>query len=125
MSWSTANPSVTSASDRSIASTRSATRPWCAIVSCRSPPTRSAVDSSIRVKRAAFLGSVVCVMCPFFTTFATSRYTARPAGLPVSSDMDPAALGALDLPDSTGTPRRLGDYWVDRPVVLVFLRHFG
>jgi hypothetical protein len=39
--------------------------------------------------------------------------------------MDLEALAALDLPDSTGTPRRLGDLWADRPVVLVFLRHFG
>jgi hypothetical protein len=39
--------------------------------------------------------------------------------------MDLAALGAVDLPDSTGEARRLGDYWIDRPTVLVFLRHFG
>lgn len=39
--------------------------------------------------------------------------------------MDVTALGALTLEDSTGAPRRLGDYWAARPVVLVFLRHFG
>jgi hypothetical protein len=39
--------------------------------------------------------------------------------------MDVEALAALELPDSTGSPRRLGDFWADRAVVLVFLRHFG
>jgi len=36
-----------------------------------------------------------------------------------------AALGDIELTDSTGTARRLGDFWAERPVVLVFLRHFG
>jgi hypothetical protein len=39
--------------------------------------------------------------------------------------MDVTALSALTLEDSTGAPRRLGEYWAARPVVLVFLRHFG
>ncbi len=39
--------------------------------------------------------------------------------------MDIAALGALTLTDSTGSARRLGELWADRPVALVFLRHFG
>jgi peroxiredoxin len=39
--------------------------------------------------------------------------------------MDITALSGLTLEDSTGAPRRLGDYWAARPVVLVFLRHFG
>ena len=39
--------------------------------------------------------------------------------------VDVAALAALSLPDHTGTHHRLGDEWADRPVVLVFLRHFG
>ena len=39
--------------------------------------------------------------------------------------MDLAALSALSLPDQDGTPHRLGDLWSDKPVVLVFLRHFG
>jgi hypothetical protein len=34
-------------------------------------------------------------------------------------------LEALELPDATGELRRLGDYWAERPVILVFLRHFG
>jgi hypothetical protein len=29
------------------------------------------------------------------------------------------------LPGADGEERRLGDYWADRTVVLVFLRHFG
>jgi len=39
--------------------------------------------------------------------------------------MDLAALSAISLPDQEGTPHRLGDLWSDKPVVLVFLRHFG
>jgi len=39
--------------------------------------------------------------------------------------MDAAALADVRLQDSHGTFRRLGDAWSDRPVVLVFLRHFG
>jgi hypothetical protein len=39
--------------------------------------------------------------------------------------MDVDALAAIELRDSTGAPRRLGDLWAERPVVLVFLRHFG
>jgi hypothetical protein len=39
--------------------------------------------------------------------------------------VDLTALGALELDDATGSPRRLGDLWRDQPVVLVFLRHFG
>jgi hypothetical protein len=39
--------------------------------------------------------------------------------------MDLARLSALSLPDAGGTPRRLGDFWRDRRVVLVFARHFG
>jgi len=39
--------------------------------------------------------------------------------------VDLRTLGTLVLPDSTGSPRRLGDYWAERAVVLVFLRHFG
>jgi len=39
--------------------------------------------------------------------------------------MDVGRLADLELPDSTGAPRRLGDFWAERPVILVFLRHFG
>ena len=39
--------------------------------------------------------------------------------------MDLATLSALSLPDQHGTQHRLGDLWHDKPVVLVFLRHFG
>ena len=35
------------------------------------------------------------------------------------------ALGSLQLSDSTGTPRKLGEFWAERPVVLAFARHFG
>ena len=39
--------------------------------------------------------------------------------------MDATALGSLTLPAAGGTRHRLGDLWRERPVVLVFLRHFG
>jgi hypothetical protein len=39
--------------------------------------------------------------------------------------MDLVALSETSLVDSTGVPHRLGDLWRDRPIVLVFLRHFG
>jgi hypothetical protein len=39
--------------------------------------------------------------------------------------VDLGTLSGLELADSEGTPRRLGDFWADRPVILVFLRHFG
>lgn len=34
-------------------------------------------------------------------------------------------LAEFELVDASGETRRLGDYWRDRPVVLVFVRHFG
>jgi hypothetical protein len=39
--------------------------------------------------------------------------------------MDVAALSDRTLADVDGEGHRLGDYWAERPVVLVFLRHFG
>jgi len=39
--------------------------------------------------------------------------------------MDVRALADVTLADTRGQPRRLGDLWAERPVVLVFLRHFG
>jgi hypothetical protein len=39
--------------------------------------------------------------------------------------MDLARLEAVTLPDAQGTPHRLGDLWAARPVIVVFLRHFG
>jgi hypothetical protein len=39
--------------------------------------------------------------------------------------MDLDALSEVRLPDATGEVHRLGDFWAERPVVLVFLRHFG
>jgi peroxiredoxin len=39
--------------------------------------------------------------------------------------MDLNALSDLSLPDPNGTEHRLGDLWQDKPVIVVFLRHFG
>jgi hypothetical protein len=36
-----------------------------------------------------------------------------------------ARLEAMQLRDADGAVHRLGDLWETRPVVLVFLRHFG
>jgi hypothetical protein len=38
---------------------------------------------------------------------------------------DTAALADITLPDSEGREVRLGDLWRERPVVLVWLRHYG
>ncbi|MDJ0865707.1 MAG: hypothetical protein QNK03_06340 [Myxococcota bacterium] len=34
-------------------------------------------------------------------------------------------LAGLELSDWEGHPVRLGSLWAERPVVLVFIRHFG
>lgn len=34
-------------------------------------------------------------------------------------------LAPIELEDSTGARVRLGSLWRDRPVVLIFVRHFG
>lgn len=31
----------------------------------------------------------------------------------------------VELPDSYGETRRIGDLWSEQPVVLVWLRHYG
>ena len=31
----------------------------------------------------------------------------------------------LELPDTTGTQRRLSDYWAHGPALIIFMRHFG
>jgi hypothetical protein len=44
------------------------------------------------------------------------------------STRPPAHAGELEdvvLQDHTGAEVRLGDLWRDRPVALVFLRHYG
>ncbi len=39
--------------------------------------------------------------------------------------MDLSGLGAVTLSDARGESHRLDTLWAERPVVLVFLRHFG
>jgi hypothetical protein len=39
--------------------------------------------------------------------------------------VDLRTLSELTLPGADGTAHRLADCWAERPVVLVFLRHFG
>jgi hypothetical protein len=41
------------------------------------------------------------------------------------SAVDLQALADVELEDADGGSHRLGDYWADRPVAFVFLRHFG
>lgn len=37
----------------------------------------------------------------------------------------PTRLAGIELSTWDGKPVRLGDLWTERPVVLVFIRHFG
>ena len=39
--------------------------------------------------------------------------------------MDLDRLAALSLPDPDGELHPLGELWSEKPIVLVFLRHFG
>jgi hypothetical protein len=39
--------------------------------------------------------------------------------------MDLARLESVVLRAADGKPHRLGDYWANQPVIVVFLRHFG
>jgi hypothetical protein len=39
--------------------------------------------------------------------------------------VDLRTLEPIALPDADGKTHRLGDLWAERPIVLVFLRHFG
>jgi hypothetical protein len=39
--------------------------------------------------------------------------------------VDLERLDEIELVGTDDKPHRLGDYWATRPVVLVFLRHFG
>src|SRR5207248_1793484 len=50
---------------------------------------------------------------------------APPRGADRLAGMDLAVLSETALVDRAGEPHRLGDLWRDRPIVLVFLRHFG
>lgn len=34
-------------------------------------------------------------------------------------------LAPIELHDWQGVPQRLGTYWKERPIVMVFIRHFG
>ena len=34
-------------------------------------------------------------------------------------------LSGIELSDETGVRHRLGGFWQDRPIVLVFIRHVG
>jgi hypothetical protein len=39
--------------------------------------------------------------------------------------MDLRRLESVSLPDPAGELHRLGDLWAEKPVIVVFLRHFG
>ena len=41
------------------------------------------------------------------------------------SAMDIESLAGLELQDADGVAHRVGELMADRPVVLVFLRHYG
>lgn len=46
------------------------------------------------------------------------RYTELP---PQAGDQAPDPI----LPDTSGEPRRLSDYWAHGPLLVIFMRHFG
>jgi hypothetical protein len=41
------------------------------------------------------------------------------------SDRIAPEMAAVEVVDTDGNTHRLGEYWADRPVVLLFVRHFG
>jgi peroxiredoxin len=47
-----------------------------------------------------------------------TRYEELP---PQAGDLAPDPL----LPDTSGEPRRLSDFWTHGPVLVIFMRHFG
>ncbi|MBW2288725.1 MAG: hypothetical protein JRG90_12975 [Deltaproteobacteria bacterium] len=49
----------------------------------------------------------------------------QPAEKSYTQQMDLEALADVTLKDADANAHRLGDYWRDRNVALVFLRHFG
>jgi hypothetical protein len=49
----------------------------------------------------------------------------QPSEKVYTSCMDLESLANVALKDADANTRRLGDYWRDRNVALVFLRHFG
>lgn len=49
----------------------------------------------------------------------------RPVERTYTQRMDLRALADVTLEDADANAHRLGDYWRDRNVALVFLRHFG
>jgi hypothetical protein len=44
------------------------------------------------------------------------------SGMPSSFS---SRLAEISLPDAYGKQWRLGDFWAERPAVVVFLRHYG
>ena len=46
-------------------------------------------------------------------------------GLGYGGRVDAHRLASVELTDATGATQRLGDFWAERPVIVVFLRHFG
>jgi hypothetical protein len=49
-------------------------------------------------------------------------FTRTISGMPSSFS---SRLGEISLPDAYGKQWRLGDFWAERPTVVVFLRHYG
>lgn len=59
---------------------------------------------------------------PCYSESAAAIYCGMPGrGPPVKVE----ELSEIELRDSDGEIRRLGDFWAQRRVVLVFARHFG
>lgn len=43
----------------------------------------------------------------------------------MANPLDAASLAEVTVLDRQGQVQRLGDFWRERPVVLVFVRHYG
>jgi hypothetical protein len=52
-------------------------------------------------------------------------WTERAARLPSEPMRTATKLAGLELSDWRGEVVRLGSLWAERPVVLLFIRHFG
>ena len=102
----------------------SATSSRVELVPRSTTPTRSALSPAAvvpsRLVSGAALGSSA-TRAPY-----TPRRARHVEGSPATSPPDRAdALADITLPDHDGNEVRLGDLWSDRPVALVWLRHYG
>ncbi len=61
------------------------------------------------------------ILCPTLTRV----YDATASTAATTSGITRAAAASTATARSHGGRHRLGDFWTERPVIVVFLRHFG